>query len=85
MKLVVVKWEDAVSESNWSSEDTVLKSTLKAVYTAGFLVRKDKKVISIALLMSDDKEDFSNWVNIPTSCVLSVDVIKEIDWEVKDA
>ena len=83
MQVVVVKWLDSITFGHWTSKEEVEKSVLSPCYASGFLVRQDDKVVTVALLISRDKESFSNWINIPTQAVLEVSVIREVDWDME--
>ena len=45
MKLVVVEWLDILATSGWEKEDEVEPQRM---WTVGYLVQKDKKVIKVA-------------------------------------
>lgn len=85
MKVVVAKWQDSTTFGHWSSSNVVDESSLRICYAAGFLVTENSKLITIALLTSEDKEDFCSWINIPAGDVLELTVIKEVDWGVNNA
>ena len=85
MQLVVVKFLDSTTFDHWAAKEDVDKSKCKVCFAVGLLVEENDNITKVALLCSLDKESFSNWVDIPTPCVLSCEVLKEIDWEVKDA
>lgn len=80
MQVVVAKWQDSTTFTNWTSSEEMDKSGFKVCYAAGFLLEKNEKVIKVSLLTSDDKKAFSNWINIPAGDVLELTVIKEVDW-----
>jgi len=82
MQLAVVKWKDATNFNNWATAEEVEKSEFKIVYSAGFLVTDIENKTTVALLVSEDKKNFSNWVNIPTGNVMECAIIKDVDWEV---
>ena len=81
MQIVLCKWKDSTTFGHWASKDTVDESGCRVCYAAGFLVTENDKQVTIALLASEDKEDFSNWANIPIENVMELDKIKEVDWE----
>ena len=80
MKIVLVKWKDATTFGEWKSADAVDKTKFQVCYAAGFLVTENTEVVTIALLTSEDKENFSNWINIPSECVLELTTMCETDW-----
>ncbi len=85
MQLVVVKFEDSTTFDHWVSIEEVDESKCKVCIAVGVLVEENAKVTKVALLYSEDKKAVSNWIAIPTACILSCDIIKEIDWEVSVA
>lgn len=80
MQIVLVKWKDSTTFGHWSSAEFVDQSRCRLGYAAGFLVTEDDTKITVALLTSEDREDFSNWVNIPIESVIEIVKIKEVDW-----
>lgn len=84
MQLVIVKFRDPTTFNQWAYKDEVDKSKCKVCLAFGILVEENEDITKVALLCSGDKGAFSNWVNIPTGCVLTCDVIKEVDWEAPD-
>lgn len=84
MEVVVVKFRDPTTFGYWATTDEVDKLQCRVCFAVGILVEENDSVTKVALLYSEDKGSCSNWVSIPTPCVLSCDVIKTIDWEVKD-
>ncbi len=82
MKLVVVKFRDSTTFDHWAHKDEVDKSKCKVAIAIGLLWEETEEITKVVLLCSENKEHLSNWVVIPTPCVITCDVIKEIDWEV---
>ena len=81
MQIVLVKWKDSTTFGLWASKEGVDESKCRICYASGFLVTENDKQVTVALLTSEDKEDFSNWVNIPIENVIELAVIKEVDWD----
>ena len=73
MKLVLVEWMDILATSGWEKEDEVEPQRL---WTVGYLVHKDKKVIKIANTKDEKGECFA-YHAFPAGCVVS---IKEINY-----
>lgn len=46
--LVTVRWEDCQSHNGWSSLDDACKAEPAEVVSVGWLIRKDKKVLTVA-------------------------------------
>jgi len=51
-------------------------------FACGFMIEENDAVVKVCLLLGQKGEIGSNWVVIPEGCVLSVEVIKEIDLDV---
>lgn len=81
MQVVVVKFRDATIFHDWSSRACVDESKCKVCLAIGMLFEENENTTKVALLCSEDAQTFSNWIAIPTSCIITCDVIKEIDWE----
>ena len=84
MKLVVVKFQDPTTFHQWTEMDEIDKSKCKICYAGGFLVEENDDITKVALLYAEDKGSASNWIAIPTACVLACEVIKEVDWEAEN-
>lgn len=82
MQVAVVKFRDPTTFDYWATKKEVDKTACKVCVAVGILVEENDTTTKVALLCSGDKGSFFHWVAIPTHCVLSCDVIKEIDWEV---
>ena len=85
MQIVIIKFRDSTTFDHWVRKDDVDKSKCSVCLAFGLLFEENDDVTKVALLCSEDKESFSNWIAIPTPCVLSCDVVKEVDWEVPSA
>ena len=85
MQIAVVKFQDPTTFNHWATIDEVDKSKCDVCYACGFLIEENDNVTKVALMSSEDKKTGYGWVVIPTSCVLSCEVIKEVDWEVGNA
>uniref|UniRef100_A0A6M3KWM5 Uncharacterized protein n=1 Tax=viral metagenome TaxID=1070528 RepID=A0A6M3KWM5_9ZZZZ len=84
MKVVAIKWQDATTICEWSSIKEAEKGCFQTCYACGLLIANTKKIVTVALLLSEDKKTISNWINIPARDVLEFKVIGEIEWEDKD-
>lgn len=80
MKLVVVKFADPIVISHWTTLEDAEKIKPRTCYAHGRLLTENKEVVRVSLLSSEDNQDASSWITIPAGCVISVDIIKEIDW-----
>jgi len=72
MKLVVVEWVDVLSTCGWEKKEEVEPPRL---WTVGYLVQKDKKVVKIANT-TDEKKEFYAFDAFPAGCVVSIREIK---------
>ena len=77
MQVALVRFQDPTTHDNWASMDDIDKSAPKVCFACGFLIEENDAVVKVCLLLG--QEIGSNWVVIPAGCVLSVEVIKEID------
>ena len=74
---VHVRWQDSASNSPW--HDTVdIKPNEFIVDTLGWLIRKDKRYIIVALNYNSRDEIISDSISIPKGCVLSIVYIPNI-------
>mgnify|MGYP001564771774 CR=1 FL=1 len=81
MKLVVVKFADPTTFGHWAAMEDVDTSQIRVCVAAGWLVEENDKYVKVALLLSKDKNEANSWIIIPGGCVLSMDEIKEVDWD----
>lgn len=84
MKIVLVKWKDSIVFGHWAPADEVDQSSFKICYASGFLITQNDVLVTVALLSSDDKYSFSNWINIPAENVMELTVVGEVDWGEND-
>ena len=79
MQVALVKFQDPTTHDHWASMDDIDKAAPKMCFACGFLIEENDAVVKVCLLLGQEKEIGSNWIVIPAGCVLSVEVIKEID------
>ena len=72
MKLVVVECVDILATCGCEKKDEVEPPRL---WTVGYLVQKDKKVVKIANT-TDEKKEFYAFHAFPIGCVVSIKEIK---------
>ena len=84
MKLVVVKWLDSTSFNYWTTKEGTQKAGLELCYSSGFLVEDGDEFLTIAVITTKDKKNYSTWVNIPKGCVKAMEIIREVDWNEDD-
>ena len=77
MQVTLVRFQDPTTHDHWASMDDIDKAAPKVCFACGFLIEENDAVVKVCLLLG--QEIGSNWIVIPAGCVLSVEVIKEID------
>jgi len=82
MQLVVVKFLDPTTHNHWATLDDIDTSTCRVCYAHGALLAENDNIVKVSLLSSDTKQAGSDWIDIPAGCVISIDIIKEVDWGV---
>jgi hypothetical protein len=78
MRLVVVEWVDILATCGWEKADEVEPQRL---WTVGYLVKKNKKVVKIATT-KDEKGEWYAFHAFPTGCVVSIKDAKDNPEEV---
>jgi len=68
MRLVVIEWLDIYATSGWEKIDEVEP---QRIWTVGYLVHQDKKVIKVATT-KDEKGEWYGFHAFPTGCVVSI-------------
>jgi len=68
MRLVVVEWLDICATSGWEKADEVEPQRL---WTVGYLVQQDKKVVKVATT-KDEKGEWYAFHAFPSGCVVSI-------------
>ena len=81
MKIVAVKWIDSTTFNFWAGKEFVMDSTCREAYTVGILVGEDELKLTVALISSEDHEDFAGWVNIPQGCILERMELGDLEFE----
>ncbi len=81
MKLVVVKFHDSTFFNDWAAAEVVDQSKPKTCYAAGWLVEENDNQVKLALMTTQDAGAFADWIVIPTGSVITIDEIKNVDWE----
>mgnify|MGYP001616636977 CR=1 FL=1 len=81
MQVVVVKFKDPTTFGHWETKEELDKSKCKVCFACGFLLEENTTTTKVALLCAEDLNSFSDWIDIPAGCILSCEVIKEVDWE----
>ena len=79
MKIVVCKFRDATTYNQWVCAHEIESSEARVCYAHGRLLEENDDVVKVALLSSDDGKAWSNWIVIPRSIILSVEVLKDDD------
>ncbi len=72
--MVLVKWIDAAHEFGWIDGDGSEGNELTHVYSLGFLLYQDKKLLKLALSVAPDQH--AQTLTIPANMVQSVHRIK---------
>lgn len=67
--LVLVDWEDACSSGRWMDRERAAKTEALQCQSAGFLVRNDRKIVSVASGRCGDNDTVSDVTTIPRSNV----------------
>ena len=74
-KLVEVEWRDACGIGGWREVSVCAKLTPEPCKTAGYLLKRTKKEIIIALSQSE-QHDINQCISIPTAWVTRVRRLK---------
>ncbi|OGM08831.1 hypothetical protein A2Z67_02380 [Candidatus Woesebacteria bacterium RBG_13_36_22] len=72
-KFVEVHWVDSVSSGQWKSIDGIKKFSSKEfrIVTKGFLIMKNKKVVTIASSIGEDNT-YISMIGIPRGCIKKI-------------
>ena len=74
MRLVTVEWLDIYATSGWEKADEVEPQRL---WTVGYLVQQDKKVVKVATT-KDEKGEWYAFHAFPSGCVVAIkDVVDD--------
>jgi|TARA_Y100000310_G_C20694565_1_gene824636 hypothetical protein len=67
-----IEWDDSGGYSGWRDIDACkAKETPAKCRTAGYLLKKDKKIVLMALSLADN-DDAGDRVCIPRACITSI-------------
>lgn len=74
--MVLVKWEDIVSDSSWVSDEGIDDATTAICYSTGFLIRVEETHVKLSSSYDFNAESGSIEV-IPIGCIISVIRLEE--------
>ncbi len=74
--IVLVKWEDIVSDNTWVSDVGIDEAKTAICYSIGFLMRVEERHIKLSFCYDFDAESGSVEV-IPIGCILSIVRLEE--------
>lgn len=75
IKLVKVKWQDTMSESDWKDIDEIKKWAKKEraiCVSVGWLVERTKKYIVVAGSKGVNDEDYGDFIRIPRAIIKKI-------------
>ena len=75
MRLVLVEWVDAISNSGWHSPKKELCEVSSCV-TVGFLLYDEEDIITIAQNINITSGNIGDTISIPKGCVKRVRTLK---------
>ena len=55
-KIVLISWRDATSQNKWNSKENYLAAKPSEILTVGFLLKQDKKTITVIMSQAEDEE-----------------------------
>ena len=68
-KLVIVEWVDSHSIDGWRTIEDMKPDGICRCQTVGWLMRKDKELVSVVQSLAFDGRDSNATTNIPTGSV----------------
>lgn len=71
-QIVLVKWEDAVSNSQWQPAADAKSMEPHIIHTAGILLKKDEKHVVLALNNCKETGNVADVMQIPRGMVRSI-------------
>ncbi len=74
--IILVKWEDIVSDNTWVSDVGIDEAKTAICYSIGFLMRVEERHIKLSFCYDFDAESGSVEV-IPIGCILSIVRLEE--------
>ncbi len=77
-KIVRIEWEDSCSDDAWQSREKALTHSPSKCRTVGFLLKKDKKEVTVAGNLSDTTTQVGMLMSIPRSCIKKITILKEV-------
>ena len=75
-KMVLVTWVDSINGSGWCSVKTYKRQKASACYTAGFMLKRSKKAITVIQSLDPDNDNGCAAITIPTGCILKVEELE---------
>lgn len=75
--LVLIEWVDSQSCGSWVSREEAEKDTVATCKTVGWLVKKNREVVTTAASCSSN-DNYGDRMSMPRSVVKSIKVLKEV-------
>lgn len=69
---VYVEWHDATSIDAWDDESEAIKMQPHLIRSVGWLIKEDKKSLTIALSWDEQGEQVSQYLVIPRTWIVEV-------------
>lgn len=77
LTMVKVDWVDSCSDDAWQHESIALEHTVAPCSSVGYLLKKNKKEVSLSLSRSDLGKVFMV-LAIPRGCIKKITTLKEV-------
>jgi len=78
-KLVLIKWRDVVFYNGHKDINEIDNLLPEEYLTAGFLIKKDKYYVTLALTLREDGEGFTDVYKIPVGCIIKLKYLGDKD------
>ena len=75
-KMVRVTWVDSINGSGWCKSEVYEKQKASACYTAGFMLKRSKKAITVIQSLDPDNDNGCAAITIPMCSVLKVEELE---------
>jgi len=73
MKLIKVKWIDAIGADGWTDIKEIRKEVPVVHYSVGYIAKETKEFITITMSYDKKKEQYGAWLCIPKQFILETE------------
>lgn len=76
-RVVEISWFDANARSSWGSREDYMQHDIAPVLTVGYLLKQDKRQVTVVASQGVDFDDCNGAISIPLSWIVKMKVLRK--------